>query len=342
MGHNLKLTSFKEICKSSWVFYKTNWKTIVLLFLPIEIAVLICFIVLDLIPQSDSLAVIVSVILFTIFGFIFSSLVKILTLGAPCVVEQVISGERIQKPTLWYWSIIKAIVPISIVLFLIGVLNFGFVSIVFLVSGAIFLLGSLLIDTISSYPSLSTVLNIALIVSLLYVVVKYTIIFFVRGMFSIYVYFFDKRTGLDAVVNSFLLASGKEFAVFWRSTGISVITIIPALILVAPINATIIYQSLGDLYFQVMVLHQEPMITSPSTPVSVLLDVMTMIAGIIGISFSVVMNYYLWRSVKMSATPFEEAKYAKTRKYLKSIIGFGVVFFVVAFVASIVYAVMFG
>jgi hypothetical protein len=342
MGHNLKLASFKDILKSSWVFYKINWKTVVLLFLPLEIATLFCFVALDLIPETDFFFASIGIVAFNVGAFIFSSFIKIITLDAPYLMERIAFGEKIPTTLVWYKSLIKRIIPIALVLFLIAVANFGFISLVLIIAGLVFVLISILLKYLSAYSVISVVISIAAAVILIYGALRYIVKFFVGGMFSIYMYIFDKRTGLDAVVSSFLLTDGREFGIFLRSVGIWFVTSIPFLILVLPINATIIYNSLSDLYLQVVILHQEPVISSPTIFVTVLLDVMTSISGIIGVSLFVVMNYFLWRDVKATGVPFEETKYQKTRKYIRSLIGFGSIFFVAAFAAAMVYGAMFG
>ncbi|MES2224222.1 MAG: hypothetical protein V4469_04820 [Patescibacteria group bacterium] len=343
MGHNLKLTPFKDIFKSSWVFYKSNWKTVVLLFLPLEIATLFCFIALDLIPpETDFFVATFCIVVFNFCGFVFSAFNKIITLDAPYLMERISFGENTPKAAVWYTSLVKRIIPISLVLFLIGVANFGFISLVVMIAGLLFVLFSLLLKSLSAYSAVGIVLAVGVTVSLAYTALRYIIKFFVGGMFSIYMYIFDKRLGLDAVVSSFLLTSGREFGIFWRSVGIWLVTTIPFFILVFPINATLIYQSFNAIYFQAMVLHVQPTISSPSTTVAVILDIMTSVAGLLSVSFFVVMNYFLWRDVKATAMAFEETKYQKTRKYIRSLIGFGAVLFVAAFAMAIIYGAMFG
>lgn len=340
MNNNLVLPSFKEIFKNSWAFYKANWKTVMLLLLPLEIVLLASYVVLDLIPESESAIAIIGIIVFSVFAFVFTSFGKIVTLAAPYLIERMTLGEKIPKVSFWYLSLIKRIIPISIVLLLVGILNFGFVSMVMIVAGAVFFLVSLLAKLISTHDALVIVLNITLVVALIYVVLKYVISFLVRGMFSMYVYFFENRSGLDALVSSFLITKGREFPIFWRTVGIWFVTSIPFFVLVMPINATIIYNSLSDLYVQVVILHQEPVIASPSMLVQILLDTMTSLAGLLGASLFVVMNYFLWKDIKDTSAAFEEGEYTKTRSNLKRIIGFGAVLFALIFLASLVAALV--
>ena len=342
MEHCLKLASFKEIFKSAWIFYKSNWKTVVFLFLPLEIATLACFIALDLIPETDFFAATVGIVVFSLGGFVFPAFNKIITLDAPYLMERIAFGESIPKASVWYTSLVKRIIPISLVLFLIGVANFGFISLVMFIAGVLFVLFSLLLKSFSAYSAIGIVLAIGVTVSLAYAALRYIIKFFVGGRFSIYMYIFDKRLGLDAIVSSFLLTEGREFGIFWRSVGIWLVTSIPFLLLVFPINATLIARSFNDIYIQAMVMHVQPVIASPSTAVTILLDVMTSIAGLISVSFFVVLNYFLWKDVKATAKAFEETKYQKKRKTIRSLIGFGAVVFAAMIATSIIYGSMFG
>lgn len=334
MGHNLKLSPFKEIFKSTLVFYKANWKSLVSLFIPLEIIILVSFICLDFIPESGSLLSVVIFMTLTIVAFVATSFSKLLVLDAPRIVEKVVFGEKIPQVKAWYMSLVRKIIPLSIVMILVAIANFAFIFLVVMSAGFIFFLASLLTKGLPENSITAIVLVVATSVVILYTTLRFVVRFFVGGVFSVYLYVFEEKRGLDALTGSFLLTEGKRFSLFWRIVGIWIVTSIPFVLLVFPIQVSIVIDNFASAY-QSFLMREEPVLLEPSLFVSVMLNIFTSIASLVSTSLFIVFNYFLWKDLKATASPFEEVKYTKMRKNLRSLVGAGILILILMFVSAL-------
>ena len=336
METNISPLSTKDLFKSSWEFYKQNWKKIVYLFLPLEIVVLVSYAILDILPTNDSSLVILSIVVFTALAFIFKSLVQFVALDAPRVVGGVVAGESVPQTKVWYKSVLKKIVPISIVLVLVGIANFTFLAFVILGGGFIISAVAFLFKAVPLNSFAGVLVGITTFVFVTYFAFKYVVRFFVGTSFSIYTYIFEGRTGLDAVTTSFLITKGNRFKVFWNLVLIWLVTLIPSVVLVFPINLSILIAHFGDIFYQATVLHQEPVLPESPLYVSLLLDIAASVATLISTSLLVVFNYFLWRGVRSNSVSFAEGEYNKTRKMLRSLVTLGIVLIVIVLAITLV------
>ncbi|MDB5204822.1 MAG: hypothetical protein JWP09_850 [Candidatus Taylorbacteria bacterium] len=335
MNHHQKLSPFRKIFKSTLVFYKTNWKKMVYLFLPIEAVVLISLICLDLIPDSDSVIAAIAVGLFSLATFIFSCFYKFLVLDAPGIVERINEGER-PHPKAWYKSVLRKIIPLAVVMFCVGILNFIFILLTMIPAGIVFLVTSILTKGLLQDSISSMLFTIALSVILLYFALRFIIKFFVGGIFSAYMYIFEGRKGLDAVASSFLLTSKRQFRLSWRMAIIWILSAVPFVLVAIAIGLFIPINNLSDIY-SAFFLHEEPALLNPGIFASVVLDVFTSLATLLSATFFVTFTYFLWKDVKTTSHAFNESEYSKTRKHLRSLIIVGIIVIAALIVFSLIY-----
>lgn len=331
---NQKLSPFSLLIENSWNLYKTNWKKITLLFLPVEILVLMSVFVIDITPQTGSFWLTLLAILFTLVAFLAKSFSKLLSIDAPLFVSTIYKGEHTPLLGIWYKNLLRKIVPLASILIFVFFLNFAFVTLLTLLGIVVFTLTAVFFR---DFDPTSPLVILSFVITLLavYLILRTSIKFLVSGLFSTYVYVFEERKGLDAVATSFMLTKGKQFKLFWRLFGIWLISVIPFMLLVWPINGKIIFDNIESIYTQAFVLHIEPVIPDVSLLLTLLRDFFGSIAALFSLGFVAVAHYFLWKNLKERAVPFDGVAYAKTRNLIKHGVGIGIFLFAVIFFASL-------
>jgi hypothetical protein len=349
-----KLQAFKHLLKDSKHFLKSNWKKILYLFLPIQIIIFVVAIVLDLIPSDTESNYLVVLSLISVFvSFIGAAFLKMISVGAPLFLKSIEDTETNSKNIHWYKVILKKIIPIAWIGILVSLVNISFVTFVGFVSLIIFILPSVFVgillrfgftDFAFSFQDLfvnNTTVGTMLAVLFVGVIVS-SIAFFINSYFSVYSFLMEGRKGLDALTTSFLSVSKRRAKIFWRVVGIWVISLIPFIILVFPIQAKIMYDALKSMAIEVFLLQIEP--AWPEAPANILVikDILYFVASIISLPIFVVLNYLLWKDVHATTVSFEENKYNKTRKWIKIGVWSGVLILVIFITFSIIAALSFG
>lgn len=340
-----KLTSFKHLLKNSKHFLKSNWKKIVLFFLPLQIIAFASVIVLDLLPRdAGSTSVQIFGTIFGTISFLGALVLSFSTVGAPLVLKDIEDNNH-YKNIHWYKSILKKIIPLLWIGLLVSFLNIAFITLIILISLIIFIIPSVIASILIQIGLTNLALSfqdvfvnniaVGIMLCVLFIAGLISIVAFViNSYFAMYAFLMEERKGLDAITTSFLSVSKRRAKIFWRIIGIWTITSIPFLVLVFPIQAKIIYDGLRLMAIEVFLLQIPP--AWPEVPANILVikDVLSSIASILSLPVFVVLNYFLWKDVRTTTANFEEEKYNKTRKWIKRGVWTGAIIVTIIIVLS--------
>lgn len=328
MKNHTQLTKFKKIFEESKKFLNSNWKKIVYYFLPVQIIILVTAVVLDVLPrQTDSSILVIVGIIASLLSFLALISIKILSTGAPLILKDIDDNNH-SKNIHWYKNVLKKISGIVWIGALVSLLNITFISLIGFMAVMVFIAPSIvvgillrigLVDFAFYFQDIfvnNTMVGITLSVLFVGSVIS-SIAFLINSYFSMYAFLLEGRRGLDAIATSFMTVTKRRTKIFWRILCVWVVSLIPFLILLLPVQGKIIYDSLRGMAIQVFLLQVPPAL--PDIPVGTLLarDILSFIASVISVPIAVVLNYFLWKEVNATAQIFEESKYNKTRKWIK-------------------------
>lgn len=340
MNHIHKLPSFKHLIKNFWHFYKANWKALIRVLLPIELAlsVLAFIVIFGFTPARFSWIVFLGGIFVLLISFvqIFKNL---LVFSGGIIISDIESKKSVK-------AIYKGILAQAMPIIWVVVLQFLYMSaIVIAVAVAtmiLFFLPFLILGVIARFFPIAmffvndngdTITMIMLVISSV-VFIATNIYFMLRVWFSSYTLLIDGRDGIDALANSAMLVRERGMQIFWRMAVITIIALLPTIIILGPVYIKILMEALPKMAL-VFALGLEPVFPPIAPDLIIWRNLLTILANLIWVPIFIGLNYFLWKDVKATAPVFEEAVYTKTRKQIKICVWAGLVFVVVFVCGSI-------
>jgi hypothetical protein len=337
MSHTHKLPSFKHLLKNSWHFYKANWKKLVGVFLPIELALLVLTLVITFgfTPARFSLIAFIASI-FILAMALLQIFKKMMIFSGGLIATQIENGEKMSVGDR-YKEIFTQTVPIAWVAILgslymcaVAAASLAAALIVFFFPFILFGLLARVFPSMIDFISLNggaISIGIFIIAAIGFVVSN--IYFALRVWFSSYTLLLEGKDGLDALASSSMFVRGRSWQIFWRMLVIGIIAILPILIILGPIYVKILIEAAKGMAIA-FALGLKPVFPPIATNLILWRSVLALIANIIWAPIFVVLNYFLWKDVKATALTFEEVLYTKTRKRIKICVWVGLVLVAIA------------
>lgn len=321
---NHNLPSFKYLLINSFGFIKSNWKDLLVFFVPLQILILLIALLFDFdVFAHESIALSVLGVVAFVILLAITIFRKLAVFGGGLVVSEI---EKKETHTLiqWYKIFWQKIIPVAHVGALSLLVTITFVLITIILGVIIFALPFILLGLVARvYPYIleliswqSQMITLFAFFVVFFVIVLANLLFFVSMWFASYSLLLEKKKGLDAIASSFMYVFNRRGQIIWRILVIGIISFVPALVFLGPIYYKIIANALGQMLF-VYAIGLNPVF--PEIPLSLVVwrDVLGALVGLIWMPIFVVLNYFLWKDVKATAVQFNEALYTKTRKWLK-------------------------
>ncbi|MES2059939.1 MAG: hypothetical protein V4438_02835 [Patescibacteria group bacterium] len=325
-----KLSPIRHLLKNSWHFCKKNFKSLVLVFLPLELAVFIASLILEfgLTPSRFGFVFILA----SIFGILLSLAAifrKMLVFSGGMIASGIEKGERSDFKNI-YREVIFQAVPIAWLAILQSLYICAVAMAAFAICFAVFLSPFLILGIISRvFPSvLSVIDDIGGPLSIIMLSISaigfsaLNIFFAMKVWFASYTLLLEGRFGLDALADSAMLTRGKSWQIFWRLVLIVIITFLPILIILGPVYFAILVAAAKQMAI-VFALGLKPVFPPISSNLILWRSFLAMIANLLWAPIFISLGYFLWKDVKATASPFHEADYAVARKRIRIAIWVG-------------------
>ena len=336
------MPSFKKLLRHSWHFAKKNWKALINIFLPIEIALflLTMLLVFGLNPARFLWVAVLA----GIFAFIFAItriFKRMVVFSGGLLLSQIESGEE-KGIKRMYKDVLTQTMPIAWVAILQCLYMFAVSALAFLASVIIFFLPFLIFGLVSRvYPDAmyfinengSAITTGMLIISLIFFAIS-NIFFGMKVWFSSYTLLIEGRDGIDALADSAMLTRGRSWNIFWRMLVIGIISLLPILIILGPIYVEILIQAVKQMAVA-FALGLRPVFPPIAADLLFWRSALALMANLVWTPIFVTLNYFLWKDIKATAPAFEESTYTKTRKRIKICIWAGLVLAVLAAIGSV-------
>lgn len=336
------MPSFKKLLTHSWNFSKKNWKILISIFLPIEIALflLTMLLVFGLAPARFAWVAALA----GLCAFIFTAVMifkRMIIFSGGLLLSKIESGEK-QDVKERYKDVLIQAMPITWVAILQCLYMFAVVALSSLVAAIIFFLPFLAFGLLARiYPNLlylinengSAITTAMLAISFLIFIIL-NIFFAVKVWFSSYALLIEGRDGIDALTDSAMLVRGKSLQIFWRMLVIGIIALLPILIILGPIYVQILIQAAKQMAIA-FALGLKPVFPPIAADLLLWRSMLALLANLVWAPIFITLNYFLWKDVKASALTFEEGVYIKTRKRIKICIWIGLVLAVLFIFGSI-------
>jgi hypothetical protein len=339
-NHSHKLAPFRHTLKKSWTFYKANWKKLIALLLPIEIATLVLtFIVMFGLTPVRFVWVAWLVALISIAVMLIQIFKKIFIFSGGLVVSQIEDKEE-KSWIHTYKEILTQTMPIAWVCILQALYMCAVAFLTFLACIALFLVPFIVLSIISRvYPDVTyfisdyggTITTTMFAISLIGFLIA-NFYFMTRVWLSSYTLLLLGRDGLDALADSAMFVRGRSLSVFWRMFLVSLIAILPIILILAPLYIKILIDAAKGMAIA-FALGLKPVFPPIAFNLLVWKSLLGLLANLLWAPVFIVMNFFLWKDVKASAPVFEESAYEKTRKRIKICVWIG---FVLAVVCPII------
>jgi hypothetical protein len=346
MEHHKQLKSLKSLLKESLSFYKTNWKKLFGVLLPIEAVIFVSSIILDFIYESEAHTFIYVGIFLSILSLATLTFRSLFLMTAPRVVSDIDNDVHHASNKFWYKNALKDIWSVAWIMIIVAFIDAAFMLAVVLASMLIFAIPALITGilirvglggfAINAYDFFVTdTTTVIVLVTLFVLSIISSVVFIAHSFFSLYAFVLEGRKGLDAVVTSFMLVAQNRTKIFWRIASVWVISSIPFIILVLPVYLLIATESLKSIAIEVFILQVTPSIPPATLGLALMRDTTVFISGIIGATMFMVLGYMLWKDVRGIVGNFEEHYYTTTKRWLKRGIYTGAIIMILAIIIII-------